>query len=200
MCNHYMCQGRSRTAKGVAVCVTDWENNVILLGRERFGRYALRLNVAAGSIEPVDEKCVIRAAMRELKEEFKLELSRNEWLRRARLVFFLGNTPVINLRYNSNEIDVEELNRTIHDHIANPNLPGTYKEMSQLQWVSLEGDTDITSFTRAILKRLRRPNNFVVSKSVSRKEIDAPPPLIEPQTLQTKYQPVPASGSPWARE
>jgi 8-oxo-dGTP pyrophosphatase MutT (NUDIX family) len=163
-CSHHYCRGKGKGAKGVAVCVVDVENASILLGRERFGRYANRFNVAAGSIEAEDGQCIAQAARRELREELKLEMSPHEWDWRARVVMYLGVTPVFLVRFRAHELPpTETLNARMASEIADPNLPGCFKEMSEARWMPLDeavASSSVTSFGQAILRRLRSRSLF----------------------------------------
>eukprot|EP00952_Eustigmatos_sp_NYUAD-ZCMA_P007996 33601-Eustigmatos_ZCMA.PRE.1 len=66
-CRHNVCRSGG---KGVGACIVDPTRHCVLLGLERYGRYAGRLNICAGSVEVEDGGCLIEAMLRELREEF----------------------------------------------------------------------------------------------------------------------------------
>ena len=158
VCRHRLCRDICGTAKGVAVCVVNHEQNSILLGLERFGRYRGKFNVCAGGMETVDGKCVFQTAQRELQEEFKLVVPMDFWETSSRLLFFMGTTPVFLLCAN---VNVPDLNLRIQHDLAQVDCPGTHKEMDCVRWMpiqlhTLPEDVAVSPFAKAILKRLEQ--------------------------------------------
>ena len=161
-CHHRLCRDVHGSTKGVAVCVVNNEQNHILLGLERFGRYRGKFNVCSGGMEEEDRNCVIETARRELHEEFKITVPLDFWEARSRLLFFMGTTPVFILPAN---VNVTDLNARIKTDIDKADCPGTHKEMDCVRWVPLRptaagGDAVVVSpFVKAILKRIVNGRN-----------------------------------------
>ena len=76
-CGHHTCTCllQRGAARGVGVFLYNRRKRCVLLGVERFGQYAGQLNLCAGRMDPGDRGCYISAAMRELREEFKVDVS-----------------------------------------------------------------------------------------------------------------------------
>jgi 8-oxo-dGTP pyrophosphatase MutT (NUDIX family) len=87
MCLHKTCKkfNENRKVKGVGALLVLRRyrsnginiTNAVLLGRERFGNYAGKYNLCGGKMDASDNGCVISAIIREIYEEFKIDLSGN---------------------------------------------------------------------------------------------------------------------------
>lgn len=150
-CNHALCVGN--TAKGVAVCIWDDRRCQVLMGKERFGRYRGRWNVCAGSVEACDKGCLIAAARRELKEEFKLDMNESTWHNCLRRSFWIASTLVAILR-PPRELNVVHLDQENQKMLLDSTAPPTYQEMEKIQWVQLDNDDmPISSLAKYIMKK-----------------------------------------------
>jgi 8-oxo-dGTP pyrophosphatase MutT (NUDIX family) len=149
------------TSKGVGVCLVDPDAQRVLLGLERFGKYRNKFNVCAGSLEPEDEGCVVNAAKRELREEFKLELNTfdqhfcygpGRTLRTTRV----GPTPVLIGYFSSLALDARALTLRMRGAIDDESLPGTHKEMQEAQWFPWTDHTSLawSRFARIVVKKV----------------------------------------------
>lgn len=158
-CSHRICQG---DPKGVAACIVDPDQRKVLLGLERFGKYRGKFNICAGSLEPEDEGCAVKAAKRELREEFKLSLDkdfdryfcfrRNEVLR----LVMIGPTPVLVGYVDANAMDPIDLTTKMKTAIEDETLPGTHKEMEEAQWFPWDDHDSMlwSRFARVALKKI----------------------------------------------
>lgn len=159
--------------KGVGVCLVDPSFRRVLLGLERFGKYRSKFNVCAGSLEPEDEGCFIKAARRELREEFKIDLDDDAFrkhfcygphntLRRT----MVGSTPVLIGYFVTSELDPQRLTQKMQKAIEDDALPGTQKEMAEAKWFDWDTNTSLlwSRFARIIVKK-------VVDRSTTKKRI-----------------------------
>ncbi len=151
-CFHKICQDEP---KGVAVCLVDPGQQKILLGLERFGKYRGKFNLCAGSLEPEDGGCAVEAAKRELREEFKVVFSPQEFQRQfffreqtVLRVIMVGATPVLIGYVDLSRLDTMELGRRMMTAIQDDTLPGTHKEMEQAQWFPWEDHASNTAWSR----------------------------------------------------
>lgn len=111
----------------------------ILLGIERAGRYANQYNICGGKRDTLDE-CFIDAATRELFEEFKLQLTRDEFItrciRKNRLnVVVIGKTPVFVIEFTG--LKRSTCNKIINNHNTDLQLGNQYKEMKRVDWFQI---------------------------------------------------------------
>lgn len=151
--HHRICQ---KPAKGVVVCVWDPEEKALLMGKERFGRYKNKWNVCAGSVEAEDHGCLIEAACRELREEFKLVVTRDSWPLYLRRCFWLASTAVFVIR-PPHPINIQVLNTRNKEVLMDHNAPPTHQEMEQIRWIcvasGVEESLPMSALARYILKR-----------------------------------------------
>lgn len=166
-CPHPICQ---REPKGVGVCIVDRDHKKVLLGLERFGKYRGKFNLCAGSVEPEDDGCVVNAALRELREEFKVHFHHLDFDRYFSLgrkymfrLVMIGTTPVFVGHLDVSTVNVTALTQQMQTAIADESLPGTHKEMEKLGWFPWdEHDTSMawSRFARiAVAKYLQRTSN-----------------------------------------
>ncbi len=171
MCNHRTCKNlRSRGAgRGVGVVVFEMYKGatpVILLGNERGGRYHGEMNLCAGKLEPHDKGCYIVAAMRELSEEFKINVPFSNFDNifknskgRVRIIM-LGKTPVLVGVFHG--ISRTPLNQEISRCNSTPG-PHSQREMNFVNWINIQTrapiDTQlpnfkISSFAQSLISKL----------------------------------------------
>jgi len=149
--------------KGVAVCIIDPDQRKVLLGLERFGKHRGKFNLCAGSLEPEDEGCAVNAAKRELREEFKLSVADFEKSfcqgrpggGGFRLVM-IGPTPVLVGHLSANSVHSSELTARMKDAIQDDGLPGTHKEMEEVQWFPCDDHASVawSRFARVAMKKV----------------------------------------------
>jgi len=80
MCNHKTCAKLNAKGAGKGVGIAIFENYngsipVLMLGHERGGQYKGQMNMCSGKLEFSDHGCYIVGAMRELREEFKIDVT-----------------------------------------------------------------------------------------------------------------------------
>lgn len=123
------------------------------MGKERFGRYRGRWNVCAGSVEDCDQGCLVSACLRELREEFKLQLDEDTWQRCTQRIFWIASTMVAVLRPPP-RLDVHALDMENARVLQDDNVPPTYKEMERIGWISANDVvTPMSSLARYIVRR-----------------------------------------------
>ncbi len=149
-CSHFVC---TRKAKGVVVCVVDVDERCVLMGKERFGRYKNKWNLCAGSVEECDDGCLIAAAIRELKEEFKLRVPLHEWPLYFRKCYWLAATAVFVIKPPS--VDPSYLNALNQASLGDTKLPSTHHEIQEITWVQLGTDENlpISALAKYIMKK-----------------------------------------------
>lgn len=165
-CEHEVCKLKSA---GVAVCIVDPVRRCVLVGRERFGKYAGRFNICSGGAE--DEKdhgCIIQTAMRELREELKIRFDDERMFMRmfsstrtGRLRYFvLGSTPVLIGWCDSSQVSFDTIRYHMRRDIESSPDP-CYCEMDEVKWAYIGSATDQQDLSRlavAVMKRLRLPS------------------------------------------
>lgn len=174
-CDHYICQ---KEIKGVGVCIVDPTQEKILLGLERFGKYRGKFNLCAGSLEPEDDACAVKAAMRELREEFKVHLDESEFTRhfgirthnngvRFTLRYtMVGPTPIFIGHFDVHALKYNELTAQMKRAIDDDMLPGTQKEMEESRWFpwtdhdSMEWSRFARVALKKVMQRFSKPGTF----------------------------------------
>lgn len=167
-CIHDLCKLKTG---GVAVCIVDPRRKCVLVGRERFGKYAGRFNICSGGVEPdKDHGCLVKTAIRELREELKLRFDDcNSFLRmfsslktgKSRYLV-LGSTPVLIGWCDSTHICLDTIKKHMAADIANTGAPDCYKEMEDVRWANISesasgSDNNLSRLAVAVMRRLRLP-------------------------------------------
>lgn len=133
------------------MCVYDPVRAKVLVGRERFGRYRGKYNICGGHVEPEDGGCLVEAARRELREEFKIGFPLQ-----IDHTLFLGTKPVFCCRVDSSVLKAEELEEMMQRAVQDKEAPGSEKEMDDARWVCMFVENVVLSrFAKVTLKRLR---------------------------------------------
>ena len=169
MCNHPVCLQHSFTT-GVAVIPLlkylnkDW---VCLVGKERDGQYKDKLNLCAGGKERNDHGCCIRAARRELSEEFKIDMTMEEFQNKFKMWYVKEKTLVFIGVFTG--LTRKTLNFHIFMANSNQGLPWCEREMEFVDWVRLDNfqqldktfpKTSVSSFVIQVLNEIKRNNSF----------------------------------------
>jgi 8-oxo-dGTP pyrophosphatase MutT (NUDIX family) len=146
MCNHKTCAKlhAKGAGNGVGVAVFEHYNGsipVIMLGHERSGQYKGEMNMCAGKLDPSDGGCYIVGAKRELREEFKINVTsanfdqifKNSRTNRVR-VMMIGKTPIFIGVFHG--ISRDPINKTIA--ICNSTQrPHCEQEMNFVNWIDI---------------------------------------------------------------
>jgi 8-oxo-dGTP pyrophosphatase MutT (NUDIX family) len=179
-CLHDVCKMRSG---GVAMCIVDPIRRVVLVGRERFGKYAGRFNICSGGVDDADGGCLVRTAMRELREELKLRFAdEHAFLRMfssthtGRLRYLvLGSTPVFIGWVDASQISLDTIRSHMARDLASDTAAPCYKEMDDVRWAPLGGsDVPLSRLAVAVMRRVRLPNHTHRGET-SRNEHRPPP-------------------------
>jgi hypothetical protein len=145
MCNHKTCAKlRAKGAgKGVGVAVFEYYNGsipVLMLGHERGGHYKDEMNLCAGKLDSSDRGCYIVGAMRELREEFKIDVTSanfDQIFRNSKKlirVIMRGRTPIFIGVFRG--ISRNPINKTIA--ICNSTQrPQCEQEMNFVNWIDI---------------------------------------------------------------
>jgi hypothetical protein len=132
------------------VVVVDLEKDKILLGNERYGRNKNKYNICCGTMEIKDNQCYFNLAIRELKEEFKLNFEDCYDYK-----YFNGFIiPVFIVYFKS--INIDEINKKITNDNNNLILPKYCKEINDLKYFDIFEsilNDKVTSFSKKIIKK-----------------------------------------------
>jgi hypothetical protein len=181
-CNHKICKLLYKKlrdpSKGGAGCLilTKIEDKwVALLGFEKYGtKNKNKLNLCAGGRNPSDNGCFVTCALRELKEEFKIELTEKEFFRyftdhnTKKVLYSImgGVTPIFIGVFPY--IDIQMLNENIN-YDNKYNLDPTYREMAFVDFVDINTkkqlydnlpETRLTSFANTMINTVHKNFNF----------------------------------------
>ena len=163
-CGHAICAQYQHCGGVAVVVVNNYNRNgirakVVLLGKERGGKYKGAYNFCAGKTEAHDSKCFIAAARRELDEEFKLSLSTSSFNNKLKKCFTHGRTVVFVIECTG--LSRQSLNPAISKALNNPHLPHHLKEMEHVDWFrmdslqQLEGRSErVSSFVRDVMPKV----------------------------------------------
>lgn len=177
MCNHKTCSNirlyRANNNKisegGVGmILLNNYYNRnkyVVLLGKERGGKYAGEYNLCAGSVEKCDNSCYIEAAKRELMEEFKMDLHKSKDFDK---VFKNTSGKIRYIMHNSNPVFIgvisgikrKDLNDKIQKDNNNTKLSRSLREMDDVDYFWLDGTQienkkhNVSSFASSVMNRI----------------------------------------------
>ena len=167
-CGHVICTQHQHCGGVAVVVVNNYNRNgirakVVLLGKERTGKYKGTYNLCAGKTEVQDYvqgfKCFIATARRELDEEFKLSLSSSSFRGQMKQCFTHGRTVMFVIECMG--LRRQSLNPMIAKALNNPHLPHYLKEIEHVEWFrmdslqQLEGKSGrVSSFVREVMRRV----------------------------------------------
>jgi 8-oxo-dGTP pyrophosphatase MutT (NUDIX family) len=170
---------RNHSKKGGAGCLILTKQNgkwVALLGCEKYGgKNKGKLNIAAGGRNVEDNDCFINCAIRELKEEFKIDLTMCEFLnyfsdKNTKKIFvhiiggttpvFIGVLPNIDLLKLNQQIDFD--NKYATDECLTEMEFVDFVDLdSKKQITDLYPKTRITSFANSVINTANKSYNFL---------------------------------------
>ncbi len=164
-CNHKECldiynhrkKGYYKLDGGVGVAIIVFSENTvkILLGKERYGQFTNQYNICAGKMDSCDNLCCLQTGSRELSEEFKINLSVNEFISKNNMNYvILDATPIFILDYTYETVDLDSLNHKIRICTLDPDCPGHLREMSVVKWHTFENKT--TGLSRLARKTINK--------------------------------------------
>lgn len=146
----------------------------VLLGRENGGRYQGLYNISSGKIELYDKGCIIKALIRELREEFKIDLSDMKFFNSVfkdnisgirsfqfsdsnnvlyPTIIFTGILPI--------GIKRTILNNIIYQDNMNPYALPQFKEIGEVDWFKYYVKTD-SIVLEQIENKLLYTSNFAI--------------------------------------
>lgn len=155
MCQHKTCAilRTANVANSAAVVlllnyhdkITNTYTWVQALGQETSGSYAGQFNLCSGKLEPVDDNCFLKGAIRELLEEFKIQTSFADGSFDA--LFKGSNGHIRYIIHNRTPILIgvlpagfsrKPIKQAMHAAITDPQLPHYQREMSDFEYVRLD--------------------------------------------------------------
>lgn len=151
-CNHKECldiynyrkNGNHKLNGGVGVAIIVFAENTIkiLLGKEKYGKFTNQYNICAGRMDSLDNLCCLQTGSRELSEEFKINISVEEFINKSNLNYvMIDATPIFILDYTYETVDLDSLNHKIRICTLDPDCPGHLREMSLVKWHIFENKT-----------------------------------------------------------
>lgn len=181
MCQHTTCanivkktNGKAKAASVAFVLNYRFPNGdkqwVIALGKEDFGKYQNQFNLCCGSLDKQDNGCFIACAIRELREEFKINLSWKDFDKHfiapnghIRYILHYDShthtyTPIFIGRFDGYHRD--PIKNMMKECKKNPNTPSCEKEMSDFEYFFLNGQQiqgfpcQISDFARAVARKI----------------------------------------------
>lgn len=156
MCNHRVCAKlkNSGACGSLSVAlVAPGPRPMMLLVKQNSGQYEGKYTVCSGKRDEKDNECWVATAVRELREEMKLDMSESQFLQICSSggetrVIRKGTTPIFVGILN--ELSVSDksvidplaifrdsLNRAIEADRNDNELPAEYKEVSRVDWFDL---------------------------------------------------------------
>lgn len=183
-CNHEICTHICKTSdnskiSGMGVGIVIYNNYfdrftrrnipVVMFGKEREGNYKGKYNVCGGKMEDIDDGCYIKAVLRELKEEFKIDLDMNEFFNKFTnsmnqvRFFYCGNTPIFVGKFES--LSRAPINVKIIEDYKNWRLPFCYKEIEHVDWFRLDSGKQLEGDLSCILSKYAEQVINLLNKS-----------------------------------
>lgn len=137
----------------------------VLLGKEVAGQYVNQYNLPGGKM---DTRCFLDELIREVREETKIDLSyanfdvhfriggKINWFLHNTTPIFIGTFPGLSTR---------KITQAMQLAIKDTALPTAEKEMSDAKWFDLDcnsfqGQFTISTYSRAVIKKLKQLNFF----------------------------------------
>lgn len=180
MCRHNFCayiirqrqqQGfRPDCGVGVLPVVNYYRRGymAVMLGKERAGSYQDQFNLCGGGMEPEDVGCILNAALRELREEFKIEVNWgnfDEFFKDpfgGKFVFIMHRGTVI-LVGDFQGLNKNPLNQKIQACNSNQSLPWKLREIKQVDWFWMDDQSQIegkqgcviSSYASSVIRQIK---------------------------------------------
>lgn len=163
-CNHKTCQKirqlrNSSNVGGVGIVFVNnynsFGNYAILLGEERGGQYQGQYNLCAGKVDPCDHGCYIKAAKRESKEEFKINIDDKQVFDsvfknnkgKVRFIMHHGTPIFVGVLKG---VSRKQINPIISACNNNSSLPHSQREMKRVDYFWLSNSKQIEGHSHQI--------------------------------------------------
>lgn len=151
MCDHKVCLDNSTKYLNKGVGIIIFNNytfhasgkivSSVLLGKEKRNCYKGQYNLCSGKLDHEDKNCWIKAAIRELDEEFKIKLSMSDFEEHFKDkhgdidYIILNRTPIFIGKFP--RLSRKPLNLQIIKDLSDHTLPYCYKEIENVDWFTL---------------------------------------------------------------
>lgn len=183
MCSHDICayikrqrrRDKRRGHGGVGMIILNNYYNrgryCVLLGEEKCGSYSGKFNLCAGKLDLSDDGCYIKAAKRELMEEFKLT-DFNKIFKmdngRFKVVWYNGTPVFVGIVKG---LSRDPLNRKILRDNFNPHLSFCHKEIHSVDWFWLDNKKQIENKNKKNVSKFADRVMDIVYKGINEKRI-----------------------------
>lgn len=174
MCNHKTCENlrKLNAAQAAAVIPLVYYNGkhgsywAMYVGNELGGQYAGKYNLCAGKFEPSDQNCWIKCAMRELKEEYKIDLDNASF----DALFRGSNGKIRVIMHNRTPVFVavmpagfsrKPIKAQMAADLQDPTKGHSYKEMDDIELIRLDNgkqiegaNISVSTFANAVRQKI----------------------------------------------
>ncbi len=171
LCN-YLYRSNAVESAGIFICTYYDDQLTVLAGKETDGKYKNMYNVPGGKMDPEDQGCYKKCAIRELKEELKIHLSNKQFHRLFSYydgrntkyqIFMCGRTPIF---YTTNlQISLKDINLNLQKSLYS-DTSDKYREISKVRLFRLNASESVFSThdrpSRYLLKAISEFNRQVI--------------------------------------
>jgi len=169
-CEHHIGVRKEERCKkmgGIAVIIADKDDpNRILVAKQRGGADRGKYSIVQGKIDPGDNCCFKRAALRELAEEFKIHIDDAGFMKYFTLGNYInyinttGTTIFIGL-IDSKTVDLDVINTEIDFQcLSTDEATWHLREVCDLQWHHIQNFqtsfTNTSRFANTVIKQYSR--------------------------------------------
>lgn len=122
---------------------------VCMLGKERGGQYKGQYTLCAGKIDQQDNGCVLKTLVREMVEEFKIDMKFGPEFDKmfrdinGNIRFYMKHNTPIFIGVLPSGTSRKPLNAKITQANSNPNLPWCLREMEEVSYFDLKTHQEI---------------------------------------------------------
>lgn len=143
----------------------------VMLGKERGGDYRNQFNLCGGGMEPEDAGCILNAALRELREEFKIEVNWSNFDQFFKYPFggqfrYIIHRGTVILVGDFQGLSRVPINQNIQACNSNQSLPWKLREIEQVDWFWMDDQSQIdekqgcviSSYASSVIRKIE--NDF----------------------------------------
>lgn len=148
---------------GVAVIIYDKNlPDNILIGKQRGGSDKNQYSVVQGKIDPEDNCCYKKAALRELHEEFKIHIPDSifaDYFTKNGLLNYMSTngTIVFIAEIDSSCINIPQINNIIEKCILDDSEETwPLREVEDVKWASMQSNENLSKFAKILIKKYKQ--------------------------------------------